>query len=197
MLEEGYQHFLWLMSFQLPSPAFLGLHLMQKSLFQVLIQQKDCEHNGAHDTVTSGGTQKHTMAKRKAILRCFLGWLKVLMTPLGCPGTSSAHRAHLLCLHRVTLGRQWLCPHHRGQDASTPKYPWVSSCPRPNHSQKRQQRQSTGCWAVCSSSSSEMERRQQDRWLLPEFRTHASSGLASGMSSPVTLHHKPARGWGK
>lgn len=99
MLEEGYQHFLWLMSFHLPSPAFLGLHLMQKSLFQVLIQQKDCEHNGAHDTVTSGGTQKHTMAKRKAILRCFLGWLKVLMTPLGCPGTSSAHRAHLLCLH--------------------------------------------------------------------------------------------------
>lgn len=91
------------MSFQLPSPAFLGVHLMQKSLFQVLIQQKDCEHNGAQDTVISAGTQKHTMAKRKASLRCFLGWLKVLMKPLGHPGTSSAHRAHLLCLHRVTV----------------------------------------------------------------------------------------------
>lgn len=78
------------------------------------------------------------------------------------------------------------------REVRTPKHPWVSSCPRPNHSQKRQQRKSTGCWAVCSRSSSEMERRQQDRWLLPEFRTHASSGLASGTSSPDTLHHNPS-----
>lgn len=100
---------------------------------------------------------------------------------------------HLLCPQStLAVSAESLCPHQRGQDASTPKHPWVSSCPRPNQSQKTQQRQSTGCWAVCSRSSSDMERRQQDRWLLPEFRTHASSGLASGTSSPVTLHHNPS-----
>lgn len=29
---------------------------------------------------------------------------------------------HTRCVCTVTMGRQWLCPHHRGQDASTPKY---------------------------------------------------------------------------
>lgn len=96
VLEEGYHHSLWLMSFQLPSPAFLCPHLMQKSLLHKLIQQKDCEHHRAHDTVTSAGTQKHIMAKRKTILRCFLGWLKLLMKPLGCPGIEGCTPWHLL-----------------------------------------------------------------------------------------------------
>lgn len=47
-------HSLWFLSFQLPSPAFLGLHLTQKSLFQVQIQQKDCEYKLT--TVTSADT---------------------------------------------------------------------------------------------------------------------------------------------
>lgn len=37
------------------------------------------------------------MAKRKPVLGCFLGWLKVLMKPLGCPGTEGRAPWHLLC----------------------------------------------------------------------------------------------------
>lgn len=37
------------------------------------------------------------MAKRKAILRCFLGWLKLLTKPLGCPGIEGWVPWHLLC----------------------------------------------------------------------------------------------------
>lgn len=124
MLEEGYQHSLWLMSFQLFSPAFLGLHLTQKSLFQVLIQQKDCEHNQACYTITSAGTQKHIMAKRITILGCFLGWLKVLMKPLGCPGREGWAPWHLLC-PQSTLA-VFAQSHHRQAVALSP--PKRSGC---------------------------------------------------------------------
>lgn len=122
------------------------------------------------------------MARKKARLAlsaAFPRRLKVLVESSGSPGTEGCATWHLLCPQTTLALFALNTQSHRGQtaarpplersdllqNASTPKYPAISHCPKANNYQKKTavdsklplQRQSTGCWTVFPRSSSEME----------------------------------------
>lgn len=183
-------------------------------------------HDPAHYTVTSAGTKervlKKIMARRKSqssFSAAFLRQLKVLVKLPGSPGTEGCATWHLLCPQTTLALFAQNTQRHHAQAAGSAISREVRLAAEHQHakvsvskplSKNKQlpektavdsklplQRQSTGCWAVFPRSSSEMEKRLQDRWLLLESGIRAQSGSASGMSSPTTFHHNPPHGWEK